>query len=282
MDVYLKFYVFLIECLPGHGQQKPDPNGYEEDGMNECILPMDFNYSGDITDDLMNSIMIRNLPSGVKLMAVMDCCHSGTGLDLPFQWNPWRLAWREETNPYHTRGDVQLISGCIDAGVACDSNLYYTSPGGALTLAFCSYLRQNPCPTYPQLLDGLTIHIRQAGFRQRPVLSSSQGTIEVHQYFSNTFHFICTCEYVISTPTHTKKNTAFDIHRPFLLTDIIPNINHEDVVGRRIVRIKFKARPRRSYLRDRRLASQTSTAAGVGAGIAAGTLFGCILGEAFF
>lgn len=244
--------------------------------MNECILPMDFNYSGEITDDLMNSIMIRNLPSGVKLMAIMDCCHSGTGLDLPFQWNPWRLAWREETNPYHTRGDVQLISGCVDQGVACDSNLYYNSPGGALTQAFCSYLRQNPCPTYPELLDGLTMHIRQAGFRQRPVLSSSQGTYDDIS--------------IIPIPFNIFKNklcidvqyVAFDIHRPFLLTDIIPNINHEDVVGRRIVRIKFKARPRRSYLRDRRLASQTSTAAGIGAGVAAGTLFGCILGEALF
>ena len=57
---------------------------------------------------------------------------------------------------------------------------------------------------------------------------------------------------------------AFDIHRPFLLTDIIPNINHEDVVGRRIVRIKFRARPRRSYLRDRRLASSTSTSSAAG------------------
>ena len=172
----------IFHVVLGHGQQKPDPNGYEEDGMNECILPMDFTYSGEITDDLMNSVMIRHLPSGVKLMTVMDCCHSGTGLDLPFQWNPWRLAWREETNPYHTKGDVQLISGCVDEGVACDSSMYYNSPGGALTHALCTYLRQNPCPTYPELLDGLTAHIKQAGYRQRPVLSSSQGMYAFYVY----------------------------------------------------------------------------------------------------
>jgi metacaspase-1 len=110
----------LVFHFSGHGAQKPDPNGYEEDGMNECILPMDFNYTDVITDDLMQSIMVRNLPECVKLTAVMDCCHSGTGLDLPYEWTPGRMAWREETNPYHTRGDVQLLSGCSDRGVACD------------------------------------------------------------------------------------------------------------------------------------------------------------------
>ena len=90
----------------------------------------------------------------------MDCCHSGTGLDLPYEWCPVQAAWREEVNPYHTRGDVQLFSGCSDKGAESDAARYYQSTNGALTQAFCAYLRENPCPTYPQLLDGLSGHIR--------------------------------------------------------------------------------------------------------------------------
>jgi metacaspase-1 len=33
----------------------------------------------------MHARMVRPLPMGCRLTAVMDCCHSGTGLDLPFE-----------------------------------------------------------------------------------------------------------------------------------------------------------------------------------------------------
>ena len=59
-------------------------------------------------------------------------------------------------------------------------------------------------------------------------------------------------------------------------------MNSEAVVGKRTVRIKFRARPRRSYASDSRLAPETTTAAGVGAAAAGGLLFGCLLGEALF
>ena len=67
------------------------------------------------------------LSEGVRLTALMDSCHSGTGLDLPFSWEPaagrggWVGGWREETNPYHSLGDVQMISGCEDDDVSCDA-----------------------------------------------------------------------------------------------------------------------------------------------------------------
>ena len=65
------------------------------------------------------------LSDGVRLTALMDSCHSGTGLDLPFSWEPagrgWGGGWREETNPYHSLGDVQMISGCEDDDVSCDA-----------------------------------------------------------------------------------------------------------------------------------------------------------------
>ena len=114
----------LFFAFSGHGAQQPDPNGFEEDGMNETILPVDFQTAGMITDDEIGSILVRALPDGVRLTALMDSCHSGTGLDLPYSWEPRFGGWREETNPYHSLGDVQMISGCEDDDVSCDARHY--------------------------------------------------------------------------------------------------------------------------------------------------------------
>jgi metacaspase-1 len=64
----------------GHGAQQPDPNGIESDGMNETILPVDYQSEGMITDDQINSVLIQTLPDGVRLTCIMDSCHSGTGI----------------------------------------------------------------------------------------------------------------------------------------------------------------------------------------------------------
>src|SRR3989338_3231687 len=56
------------------------------DGFDETVLPCDYATAGQITDDEMFSIMIQPLPPGARFTAVMDCCHSGTGLDLPFSF----------------------------------------------------------------------------------------------------------------------------------------------------------------------------------------------------
>merc|ERR1719499_2672641 len=118
----------LFFHFSGHGAQQRDPHGIEEDGMNETILPVDFKSAGMITDDIMGDLMVKHLPEGVRLTAVMDCCHSGTGLDLPFSWTG--RGWREETNPFHSRGDVQLFSGCADDDTSADATGAWGAAGG--------------------------------------------------------------------------------------------------------------------------------------------------------
>ena len=48
------------------------------------MIPCDFRSAGQITDDQLFKSLITPLPAGVFLTVVMDCCHSGTGMDLPF------------------------------------------------------------------------------------------------------------------------------------------------------------------------------------------------------
>ncbi|CAE8652612.1 unnamed protein product, partial [Polarella glacialis] len=101
----------------GHGSQSPDPNGYEDTGMNQTILPVDFQHAGMLTDDQVSEIIVKPLPPGTRLTALLDCCHSGTCLDLPFKLSKSQ-GWREETNPFHSPGDVQMFSGCTDEGTS--------------------------------------------------------------------------------------------------------------------------------------------------------------------
>jgi hypothetical protein len=44
------------------------------------LLLADFNESGQISDDEISKIIVEDLPEGVRLTALMDSCHSGTGV----------------------------------------------------------------------------------------------------------------------------------------------------------------------------------------------------------
>mmetsp|Transcript_54009 Transcript_54009/g.60323 ORF Transcript_54009/g.60323 Transcript_54009/m.60323 type:complete len:598 (-) Transcript_54009:227-2020(-) len=67
----------------GHGTEIVDENGDEKDGYDECLVPCDYleyeNFKdGVISDDDLFDNIISELPSDVHMVALMDCCHSGT------------------------------------------------------------------------------------------------------------------------------------------------------------------------------------------------------------
>ncbi|KDQ54323.1 hypothetical protein JAAARDRAFT_38487 [Jaapia argillacea MUCL 33604] len=90
----------FIFYYAGHGFQEKsdDPNSTEEDGMDECILTSD---QGVIYDDYLYKALVTPLPVGSSLVAIFDCCHAGTMLDLPhgrcnsaWKWKQRRLTRR--------------------------------------------------------------------------------------------------------------------------------------------------------------------------------------------
>ncbi|TFK52603.1 hypothetical protein OE88DRAFT_1424555 [Heliocybe sulcata] len=78
----------LVIHFSGHGFQEESKSSLEEDGMDECIITSDslFLYDKELRRELVDP-----LPIGCTLMAVFDCCHSGTLLDLEhYRCNhPW-------------------------------------------------------------------------------------------------------------------------------------------------------------------------------------------------
>jgi len=165
------------DCLffhfSGHGAQQEDPNCMEEDGYDETICPTDFNRAGMIVDDEIFDLIVAPLPSGAKLTAVMDCCHSGTGLDLPFIYERGRFI--EEDNPAHSQGDVIMISGCQDEQCSSDGGGGYGRPMGAMTQALTNTLERNAGLSISQLHDQLRNELQRGGFEQRPSITTSQN-----------------------------------------------------------------------------------------------------------
>ena len=70
----------------GHGGRLPDDNGDENDGYDETLIPLDFQKCGQIRDDDLLKILIHPMPANVTMTCLMDCCHSGTVLDLPYRF----------------------------------------------------------------------------------------------------------------------------------------------------------------------------------------------------
>jgi hypothetical protein len=106
----------------GHGEQVKDGSGDEADGKDEALVPIDARATRAlIADDVINECLVENLPEGVTLYAVFDCCHSGTMMDLPFIYDEIGNRFRRDEN-VEEKGDgrVVMISGCLNEQKSAD------------------------------------------------------------------------------------------------------------------------------------------------------------------
>lgn len=131
----------------GHGVQVPSSNEDENSnpetpGQDDALCPCDFDsYDGDtgfITDDLLREKLVDNIPIGAKLRVIVDACHSGSMLDLPFLFKKGEEYVQVEPLDKESP-DCLLISGCKDYQTSADA---YINGGysGALTWAISQVL----------------------------------------------------------------------------------------------------------------------------------------------
>ncbi|XP_072972597.1 metacaspase-1-like isoform X1 [Typha angustifolia] len=159
----------LVFHFSGHGAQKLDTSGDEIDGYDEALCPLDFETNGMIVDDEVNSIIVRPLPRGAKLHAIVDTCHSGTILDLPYLCRISRTGywqWEDHSPPTGeykgTSGGLAiLISGCDDHQTSADTSAFAGSTStGAMTYSFIQAIESEPGTTYGRLLTNMRSAIR--------------------------------------------------------------------------------------------------------------------------
>ncbi|KAL3651174.1 Metacaspase-1 [Castilleja foliolosa] len=162
----------LVFHYSGHGSRQRNYNGDEVDGYDETLCPLDFETQGMIVDDEINASIVRPIPRGAKLHAIIDACHSGTVLDLPFLcrmnrsgqyiWEDHRPrsgVWKGSNG-----GEVISFSGCDDNQTSADTSaLSKITSTGAMTFCFIQAIERGHGTTYGSILTAMRTAIRDAG-----------------------------------------------------------------------------------------------------------------------
>jgi hypothetical protein len=101
----------------GHGGQVKDPDGDRESGLDDTIVPVDFERRGQITSDTLHRHLVSRLPPTSTLFVIFDCCHSGSAIELPFVYRT------------DGEGNITLMEG-VQAGMGLFSQASHLMQGG--------------------------------------------------------------------------------------------------------------------------------------------------------
>lgn len=194
----------------GHGSQlanKDYTTDNEPDGLDEIICPVDLNWRDKvIRDDQMKAIFDK-VPAGVNLTVILDCCHSGGGLDQANQYQTREFGppadldtpnrERRLVMPYDIANrviglDVEvrpravqsrnvdkvglLLSGCRADQTSADAWIANKYIGAATFYITDTLERHNWNVDYKTLIDDSGAALKKFGYSQRPELNGS-GTL---------------------------------------------------------------------------------------------------------
>ncbi len=168
--------VLIFVSYSGHGTYIRDRNGDEEDGRDEALCPVDYSKSGFITDDIIKKNFVDQMPKNVKLVMLIDACHSGTMCDLKFEYKcDAKLNYNVCGANRLTSCNVVMISGCMDKQTSSDAflkNRKRYQYQGAMTASFLSNYNDNI--SYYDLIVKMRKWLKNKKFDQIPQLSSGK------------------------------------------------------------------------------------------------------------
>ncbi|KAL7235976.1 hypothetical protein ACSBR1_019286 [Camellia fascicularis] len=171
----------LVFYYTGHSSQVPDNNGDELDGYDESLCPIDYLTEGNILDDEINATIVRPLPRGAKLHAIIDTCKSGTFLDLPFMCRMNQqgyCAWDDQRSAVYkgTHGGTAIcFSACDDHQISLDIKVATgNTTGGCMTNSFIQAMENEYGLTYARLLHSIRTKIWESQKRLYPSPPTSQ------------------------------------------------------------------------------------------------------------
>jgi hypothetical protein len=168
----------LVLHFSGHGGSLPDRDGDELDRTDECIFAADLQP---MSDDLLRKTLVDPLPAGVSLRCMFDCCHSGTGLDLPYKYYSGKTFTREAAE---SPADVIMISGCKDSQTSADAWIAESkSSQGAMTWAWIKALKKiGSGGNWLDLLRVMRGYLTVGGYDQVPQLTATHKNLGLLDY----------------------------------------------------------------------------------------------------
>ena len=171
----------------GHGGRVRDTNGDEVSGFDSCLYPLNRGNLETITDDELRTQLAARVPAGSKAFVVLDCCHSGTAVDLRYMWqspSATSLSYSEDKKYAALPGTVVFLSGCRDNQTAADTADSKGRPCGALTMALReTWKAYGVNIKMKHLLWDVRKYLRDKGYSQIPQLSTG-SKIDPNQLFN--------------------------------------------------------------------------------------------------
>lgn len=170
--------ILLFIAYSGHGTYVTDKTGDEKDSRDECLCPIDCDKSGYIVDDDIKTNLINKLGANVKLVFISDSCHSGSVLDLKYEYNlTSALSTVKVNNINDTLCSVILVSGCRDDQTSADAYepdtvTKISEYQGAMTASFLSNFKDEI--NYETLIKNMYKWLSLKRYTQKPQLSSGQ------------------------------------------------------------------------------------------------------------
>ena len=162
----------------GHGSHMEDLSGDETDRRDETLVPLDYETAGLITDDELRGLL-ECVTETEKLTMVLDCCHSGTGVDLKYNLyervNTFSMLADPSKKYSQTRGQVVCVSGCMDHQTSADAYISGQSQGAltySLIKALNSFVGRNR--TYNNVYKSMRSTLLVENHAQIPCLSSGR------------------------------------------------------------------------------------------------------------
>lgn len=144
----------------GHGLQIPDQSNDEEDGLDECFVPIDYNTSGVVKDDIIYQKFIKyvkNIPN-LHLRIFIDCCHSGTIIE----------------GIKGAKADIAIISGCQDSEKAVEMKIDDLDQGACTAaLNYCLDVKKHTKVRSIHLLNDIREYFIKYGVKQNAKLTTS-------------------------------------------------------------------------------------------------------------
>lgn len=164
----------------GHGSSQKDTSGDEADGMDEGLVPSDFERKGILIDDIIHNILASFNPK-TKILFICDACHSGSILDLKYTWDT-NMKCKVDNKKDYVKSNTLLISGCQDNQTSADAfNLLGDNKSvGALTASILKVLRVNPnfIQNAFRLVQAVRKELKLGNFTQYPNISSNYNLLQ--------------------------------------------------------------------------------------------------------
>lgn len=189
----------LFFAYSGHGSYVRDVSGDEADKKDECLVPLDCNTAGMITDDDLRARIAEALPRGAQLFSLIDACHSATMFDLRVQVqdvstltaasstaplaasaaakkiyvkSQWRRTQKRTVVGEKVKSNAHIVtlSGCRDPQTSADA-FVAGSYTGALSFAFLRALNAEKNGSLFDIFQHTSVWLKLNGYEQQPVLS---------------------------------------------------------------------------------------------------------------